>query len=131
CSWRGAMPSPHDGRLNVCIAGEPLVALAGRALYWPARRRLIIADLHLGKDHVFRRSGMAVPQGMTQDDLQRLSHLIGSTGAESLWVVGDLLHGPSAPAGWKDAWRDFRRRHQTKDVAVLTGNHDRWLAGAG
>ncbi|TFL15351.1 ligase-associated DNA damage response endonuclease PdeM [Pusillimonas caeni] len=125
------MPGPDDGRLDVRMAGEPLVALAERALYWPARRRLVIADLHLGKEHVFRRAGIAVPHGVTQDDLQRLSQLLGSTGALSLWIVGDLLHGPSAPAGWKDAWRAWRQRHEAVDVAVLAGNHDRWLARAG
>lgn len=124
------MPDQHDNRLDVSIAGEAFVALPERALYWPARRRLIIADLHLGKEHVFRRYGIAVPDGVTQDDLHRLSRLIEVTGAQSLWVVGDLLHGPSAQAGWKDVWKAWRQRHAALDVAVLAGNHDRLLARA-
>jgi len=35
-------------RLQMVLAGEAVTLLADRALYWPARQRLIVADLHLG-----------------------------------------------------------------------------------
>ena len=44
------------------MRGEPVHALADRALWWPARRRLVIADLHLGKGDAFRHAGIAVPR---------------------------------------------------------------------
>ena len=47
------------------MRGERLQLHADRALYWPARGRLLIADLHLGKGDVFRRAGIAVPRGGT------------------------------------------------------------------
>lgn len=120
----------HDGAaLETVMAGEPVILLGERALFWPARSRLVIADLHLGKSHVFRRAGIAVPSGATQDDLQRLGRLITLTGARSLWVVGDVLHGPAAQAAWRDAWMTWRRAHADLDVAVLAGNHDRALEG--
>jgi hypothetical protein len=49
-----------------------VVLVGARALYWPARRALLIADLHLGKADVFRRAGIALPSGGTGEDLQRL-----------------------------------------------------------
>ena len=45
------------------IAGERLVAFADRALYWPARKRLVLGDLHLGKADIFRAAGIPVPSG--------------------------------------------------------------------
>jgi len=120
--------SPDDA-LTVRIAGEPVALLGQRALYWPARKRLVIADLHLGKGDVFRRAGIAVPQGATRADLLRLSRLVATTGACELWIVGDVLHGPMSQAGWKDAWIRWRAEHAALDVAVLAGNHDRALQG--
>ncbi len=57
------MPGLRDERLSIKLADEPVVLLGDRAMYWPARSRLIIADLHLGKSHVFRQAGIAVPLG--------------------------------------------------------------------
>lgn len=124
------MPELHDGALTITLAGEPMALLAARAMYWPARSRLIIADLHLGKSHVFRRAGIAVPRGATQDDLLRLSDLVAATGARQLWIVGDVLHGPASQAAWRDTWERWRQQHAALDVAVLIGNHDRALDGA-
>ncbi|RBD77516.1 phosphoesterase, partial [Xanthomonas oryzae pv. oryzae] len=39
------------------LAGETVELLGERALYRPAHRALLIADLHLGKADVFRRAG--------------------------------------------------------------------------
>lgn len=119
-----------DAGLDVLLAGEPVVLLGERALFWPARSRLVIADLHLGKSHVFRRAGIAVPGGGTEEDLHRLTRLIAATAACELWVVGDVLHGPSSQAAWRDAWMQWRGEHAGVDVAVLAGNHDRALEGA-
>jgi len=122
--------SPGDDALAVELAGESVLLLGARALYWPARHRLVIADLHLGKSQVFRRAGIAVPSGATQDDLQRLGGLAAATGARELWIVGDVLHGPAAQAGWRETWARWRRAHGGLDLAALAGNHDRALRRA-
>ena len=62
--------------LELIIAGQPMRLLGDRALYWPARQRLMIADLHLGKGDVFRRAGISLPAGGTSDDLSRLERLV-------------------------------------------------------
>lgn len=124
------MPDSRDAALNIVLAGEAVVLLGERALFWPARSRLVIADLHLGKSHVFRRAGIAVPRGATQEDLQRVAALVLATAARELWVVGDVLHGPASQAAWRDVWLQWRQAHAALDVAVLAGNHDRALDGA-
>ena len=70
-----------DDGLALALAGEPMRLLADRALYWPARRRLLVADLHLGKADTFRAAGIALPSGGTALDLGRLATLARSTGA--------------------------------------------------
>lgn len=111
------------------IAGEQLVLHADRAIHWPRAATLIVADVHLGKAAAFRRAGVAVPSGGTQDDLSRLDRLIGITRPQRLLVLGDLLHTRMAvdePA--IAAISAFRARHATLMIEVLRGNHDRATA---
>lgn len=117
--------------LALAIAGEPMQAFAERALYWPARRRLLIADLHLGKGDVFRAAGVPLPSGGTAGDLARLSWLLATCDARELWVLGDLLHGDPRHRRWREAWDDWRSAHSDLRIAALRGNHDRRRDAAG
>ena len=113
-------------RLQMVLACEPVTLLADRALFWPARQRLIVADLHLGKGTVLRRAGIAVPSGGTRSDLARLASLLDTTRAASLWILGDFLHGARSE-GSDAAWQQFREVHTKVAMAVVPGNHDRAL----
>lgn len=108
--------------------GEELHLLSERAIYWPRRRSLMLADLHLGKADVFRRAGIAVPRGGTSYDLDRIDGLLARTGASELFVLGDLLHGPVPDAAWLARWREWRESNAALRIAVITGNHDRALS---
>lgn len=118
-------------RIDIDIAGERMQLFADRALFWPARRRLLIADLHLGKGDVFRAAGIALPSGGTAHDLARLDGLIAATGANELWVLGDLLHGATHHARWREGWDRWRGTHAGLRIAALRGNHDRHRDDAG
>lgn len=111
------------------VAGEELLAMPERTLYWPRMRTLAASDLHLGKDEGLRAAGAAVPMGLMHADLDRLSSAIERTDAERVVIVGDLIHGR---LGLKDhvieavaRWRD---RHACAFVLVV-GNHDRNARG--
>lgn len=117
--------------LSLELAGESVELHADRALHWPARRRLVIADLHLGKADTFRRAGIALPSGGTVHDLDRVDTLLRATGATQLWVLGDMLHGDPAPPRWREGWDDFRARWPALETVVVAGNHDRALRRAG
>lgn len=117
--------------LDLLLGGEPVRLLADRALYWPARRRLLIADLHLGKADTFRAAGIALPRGGTALDLGRIAALVQATGAESVWVLGDVLHGRTDLSSWRAAWDHFRASHPELGFAVVDGNHDHGLRRAG
>lgn len=113
------------------LAGEPMTLLGERALYWPARRRLLIADLHLGKADVFRRAGIGLPSGGTALDLRRLDALLHAQAAQELWILGDVLHGAAPAAAWQRQWHAWRAARPQLRVAAIAGNHDRALARAG
>lgn len=110
--------------LETTIAGERVVLDADRALYWS--RTLVVADLHFGKAHVFRRSGIGIPRGSTSKDLDRLDALVARHRAERLLVLGDFVHGPSrVDAPWAEQVRAWRRERMQLAVQVVKGNHDR------
>lgn len=112
------------------LAGETVELLGERALYRPAHRALLIADLHLGKADVFRRAGIGLPAGGTAHDLERLDALLAHRDVQALWILGDLLHGPAPRAAWHRRWSAWREQHCALRVIAIRGNHDRALAGA-
>lgn len=118
-------PATNEATVIACH-GEQLHLLPQRAVHWPVRRTLFVADVHLGKEHVFGRQGIAIPGGPTESSLARLSALIGATRVERLVVLGDLMHAaPGAGDTWPIALSGFLDAHAELDVHVCAGNHDR------
>ena len=117
------------GTLAREIRGETLLLHPERALSWPARQMLVIADTHFGKGSLFARHGIAVPGGTDALDLVRINSLLRTTGSQRLLVVGDFVHGVVAPGGpvaaELDVWID--RLHPVQ-LCLVTGNHDRSAA---
>ncbi len=112
--------------LEVRWHGQELHLLASRALWWPSRRALVVADLHLGKPAAYRALGVPAPEAVTEADLVRLQEAIRHVDAERLIILGDLIH---AVSGRTDATMDavgrWRRAHQALEILVVRGNHDR------
>src|ERR1043165_7094823 len=116
----------HFAMIKCTVAGEELVLLPERAAFWTARRTLFIADFHLGKAASFRKAGIPLPSGTTQDNVARMDHAIARTRAKEVVFLGDFLHSAQgrAPETFASfaAWRESRR-----DVALtlVRGNHDK------
>jgi DNA ligase-associated metallophosphoesterase len=107
-------------------AGEELLLLTDRALVWPARSTLVVADTHFGKASLFRRRGVPVPAGTTARDLARLDALIAAHGCRRLVVLGDFFHAVPEPGEpFLAELRVWRATHAAVDVVVVAGNHDR------
>jgi DNA ligase-associated metallophosphoesterase len=107
------------------LCGERLLLHPERALYWPRRRTLFVADTHLGKGSVFRRAGLAVPAGTSDDDLARLEQLVAERGAERLIVLGDFMHAPPMAGDcWPASVAAWLQAHRQLQVVVIAGNHD-------
>ena len=118
-------PPSAQAILPLTLAHETVELHALRALYWPRRRTLFVADVHLGKDAAFRAGGVPLPSGAAGTDLDRLAALVQQTGATTLVVLGDLLHAASGRVPALDvavcAWRE---RHTQLAITLIRGNHD-------
>jgi DNA ligase-associated metallophosphoesterase len=74
------------------FSGHDLMALPQGALYWPSRRALMVADLHLEKASWFARLGQMLPPYDSVATLSDLTALAVATGAEEIWCLGDSFH---------------------------------------
>ena len=74
------------------FSGHELMALPQGALFWPARRALLVADLHLEKASWFARLGQMLPPYDSMATLSDLSVIAASTGAQEIWCLGDSFH---------------------------------------
>ena len=105
------------------LAGERVDLHPHAALYWSAAATLIVADLHLGKATHFRRHGMAVPQYVQDETMDKLSGLLLDFAPERLLILGDLFH-----SDYNQEWEDFADLVLGfRDVRfeLVLGNHDR------
>jgi len=113
-------------RFTFC--GHDLEALPQGALFWPARRALLIADLHLEKGSWFARLGQMLPPYDSIATLSDLTALAAATDAAEIWCLGDSFH---------DRFGCERLPARARDLLTaltagtrwtwITGNHDAGL----
>jgi uncharacterized protein len=117
------------GLTTLEIREEEVMLHPRRALLWPRRKTVIVADTHFGKTGFFGRHGIPVPAGSDEDDRAALKQLVRESNAERLIILGDFLHAPlaadSPDAQELESWsRSFGSLH----ILVIAGNHDRGAA---
>jgi hypothetical protein len=110
------------------FAGHELALGTGRALYWPAERALLVADLHLEKASWFAARGQMLPPYDSRDTLERLADAVRLTGARRVITLGDNFHDDAG------AWRldthatgMLEALTRALDWVWITGNHDEAL----
>ncbi len=107
------------------FGGQDFAALPGGALWWGARRALIVADLHLEKASWFARDGQMLPPYDSIATLSDLSSLVALTSPRELWCLGDSFHDSAGcerlPRGAQDMLRALTG---TLDWVWIAGNHD-------
>lgn len=120
---RDVLPHTDPSATATTLAGHRVELHPHAAMYWPVEDALVLADLHLGKATHFRRHGMAVPQYVQDETLDKLSGLLVDYRPSRLLLLGDLFH-----ADYNDEWEDFADVVtgfvDTRTELVL-GNHDR------
>ncbi|HVY74913.1 MAG TPA: ligase-associated DNA damage response endonuclease PdeM [Puia sp.] len=104
-----------------------------RTLYWEEERSLILSDLHFGKTGHFRKSGIAVPQAVYKEDLQRLVVQIQHFQPRQLIIVGDMFHSRANKE--LELFLKWRNDLSGLEMQLVRGNHDvldeLWYRGAG
>ena len=114
------------------FSGHELVALPQGALFWPARRALLVADLHFEKASWFARFGQMLPPYDSLATLSDLEALVAATDATELWCLGDSFHDSAGSERLGDeACRRLAALTERLDWVWITGNHDAGLEGCG
>jgi len=117
----------HDA--TITMAGHDLQLLPERAVFWPERSWLFVADTHWGKCQTLRDAGAGVPSGPLLADLERLKIAARRMSASRVVVLGDLVHGPSSlAAGMDELIRQWRSSLDCA-MSLVPGNHDRTITG--
>jgi DNA ligase-associated metallophosphoesterase len=107
------------------LAGERLMLDPAGALFWPARKTLIVSDLHLEKGSAAAARGSLLPPWDTRVTLDRLALLLRHWRPERVVALGDSFHD-RAGAGRllpNDLARIRQMTELSRFVWVL-GNHD-------
>ena len=107
------------------FAGHELMALPQGALFWPARRALLVADLHLEKASWFARLGQMLPPYDSIATLADLTALAASTRAQEIWCLGDSFHDRHGCDRLPERAREMLSAlTSTLRWTWITGNHD-------
>jgi uncharacterized protein len=107
------------------FAGHDLNALPEGALFWPARRALLVADLHFEKASWFAQAGQMLPPYDSIATLSALEALVERTGAHELWCLGDSFHDSAGCERLPEAARAMLTGLTARlDWRWITGNHD-------
>ena len=108
---------------EILLAGERFEALSCGALFWPARRLLAAADLHLGKCARAARSGGALlPPYETAETLARLEAAIAARAPETVALLGDSFDDAAAAAR-------LDAEARARLAAMARGRRWIWIAG--
>lgn len=114
------------------INGEEFILSQQRVIYWPATATLILSDLHIGKTGHFRKSGIAVPQSVFLEDMQRFAAAISFFKPARIIIIGDLFHSHHNLE--LELFNRWRKDFSSVEFILVKGNHDilpeEWYAEA-
>jgi DNA ligase-associated metallophosphoesterase len=104
-----------------------------RSIYWEEEKTMIVSDTHFGKTGHFRKNGIAVPQQVYKEDLQRFFSLATELKPERILVVGDFFH--STENEEHDLFLKWKNDFNSLQITLIKGNHDilenTWYENAG
>src|ERR1044072_6675593 len=107
---------------KITIKNQDLCLSSDRSIYWEQEKALVVSDLHIGKTGHFRKAGIAVPQSVFKEDMQRLIALIQYFKPQKLIVVGDMFH--SSANKELDLITKWRHDFAGLEIKLVKGNHE-------
>ena len=108
--------------IEIMLQGERLELLPERVLWWPAKKTIILSDLHWGKSAHFRKHGVPMPGGTQEDDALRLATVVRNYGVERMVIAGDFFHSKHNKE--VDDFGRWRDAHSSLHIDFILGNHD-------
>lgn len=107
------------------LNGAALTALPDGALFWPERRTLIVADLHLEKGSAFARGGQFLPPYDSRATLERLGQTMRALSPARVICLGDSFHDVGAANRLCEADRAaLTALTSAVEWVWIAGNHD-------
>lgn len=112
------------------FANHQFHVVAPAALYWPAHKALLVADLHLEKASFYARQGQMLPPYDSRATLDELAELIEKSNAEKIFCLGDNYHDDGGEARLESTAADLLKKlTQNTQWIWISGNHDRDVSG--
>lgn len=109
----------------ITVAGKAFVADMTGALWWPAERTLIVADLHLEKGSSRAARGQLLPPYDTRETVSKLALLLDRWDPVRVCCLGDSLHDVEAAERIDPADRAaLAILQEDRQWLWVTGNHD-------
>ncbi len=106
----------------VTIEKEELMLLHEKAIYWPRKKALLIADLHIGKVTHFRNNNIPIPQQAADKNFEILENLVLKHKPKTVYFLGDLFH-----SYYNKEWEKLTfllAKYPKVKFILITGNHD-------
>lgn len=117
---------PAEDLLNkfetIALRNEKLFLLPEKAIYWPSKKLLLIADLHIGKSAHFRKNGIAVPAIAENNNWLVLHRLFKLHEPERVCFLGDLFHSTKNKV-W-EVFSELINSYPQIQFELVIGNHD-------
>lgn len=110
--------------MKIKIAEQTFLLDGRRALFDVAKKRLVLADLHIGKSAHFRKSGLSMPAYGFQSDIDRLTRLLEDYQPKEVLILGDLFHSDHNEEC--EMWNELVQAYSFVSFKLVVGNHDRW-----
>lgn len=107
---------------KLTVNGTTLTADASGALWWPERRTLVVADLHLEKGSAFAANGQLLPPYDTRATLLALAEVISRYDPSHVICLGDSFHD-------SDASNRFAKSDTEKVKTLAEGRRWTWIIG--
>jgi hypothetical protein len=122
---RYAFAASPCGGLGLRVAGADVLMRASGALWLPAQRTLVVADLHLEKGSSYAARGQLLPPYDTRETLARLEAEVAALAPAVVVLLGDTFHDRRSEARLAaDDASHLRALASGRRLVWVIGNHD-------
>ncbi len=119
---------------QIDVNGEGLVLTPAGAVWWPAERTLVLADIHFEKGSAYARGRQFLPPYDTRTALKRIAALMKCFAPARVIALGDSFHDQDGAGRLDDFEREsLAQMGRMTEWIWIAGNHDpappSWLSG--
>ncbi len=127
-------PTPKKSEKKIPSEKTPEYIFIDKAVFFPKQEILAIGDLHLGFEHMLRRTAVGLPESQTKETIENLKEIfskIRSLGykLKKIIFLGDIKHYfgfQYKEMKYFDEIYDFlKKQFKESDIILIKGNHDK------